>query len=784
MKINKEYTREDMLQWLENHFKSENYEVKLYSQDFSPARVPLYCMKEGEFRWNEVPGKDDTKFKSFLSKYVDFELSSDVEIKKAADNKSIICSDKASSVTLTHNEKDEKISIEIKDGKTYLPMVTMKKDNLYIFEEVVVELTTERNISKNDFFPLLTPRENEKIQILEASPVRFYQYYFPKAKLYYAYPDYVEKNNEFNNFKNVCIKRGIGLLEISKNGVKNIIESQSLFDEICEKLVANIKKDENIRETIGDYLENYLHYLVYYPDPIYRRSAIIDKKPGKISRFLIDKLDGCEKLTYGRMLTKLASNYRDEPREDFDIVLDYTSKLWEERLGLEYPKMQRHLEEILLRDEKYRDHFIHQFQVFLIGAYILDKMYSISKFEKVLNKFESNYKCKIEDAWLAAATFHDFNYGLQNFDVWLKQFFVDTLSINNEEAKDNLNILNLDSAMVRESLNDIIRNMVELLNLDEDSKEKANKFFYEKSVRDRNHGLLSALAIVKLSIIQNDKLKINPNALLQASLAIACHDEDIWEALCGCKGYLRINSKCEGPKNCDRHLFPGKKLAVYKQNNSADSKCEVWEQELMEKSIFNKISFTNNPLIFLLIFCDSVQEEGRITSMSIGDESGSNFKEFDIRMDPSIFNKWAESNNKLGVFEKKKEEEKKVDKMKREFAENNYKLSEEAKIFKMSKSSNKIWKITDKKIIYEIVEKGASKESFCIKPQEKECVLNQITVTSSNIKVSLTIDGLYEKAKELSRVSCALEDKSFKVHLQERDTDVKKDIVINGNGGG
>ncbi len=785
MKINKEYTREDMQQWLVNHFNNMNYEVKPYDPKFDPARVPLYCIKKGEFRWDKVPGQDTTKFIALLSKYVNSKLLSNIEIKKTDDNKSIICigKGKESSITLTYNENDEKISIEIKGGETYLPMAIMKEDNLYIFEEVVVELTTERKISKKDFFPTLPVRDNEKIEITEASPVRFYQYYFPKAKLYYAYPDYVEKNDEFNKFKNVCIKRGIGLLEISRNRVENIIEPYSLFDEICSKLKDNNKKDENIREIIGDYLKNYLNYLVYYPDPIYRRSAIIDEKPGKISRFLIDKLADSNKLTYGKTLTKLASKYRNEKINDFDIVLHYISELWEEHLGLEYPEIQRHLEEILLRDDKYRDHFIHQFQVFLIGAYILEKMYDLRDYKAVLDSFENDYQCKIEDAWLAASTFHDFNYGLQNFDSWLKQFFVDTLSINNKEARDNLNILNLDSAMVRESFSDIITNMVHLLTSDEDNIKKANRFFYEKSVRDRNHGVLSSLSLIKLSEIQKNKLKINSNALLQSALAIACHDEDIWEALCGCKGYLRDNNKCEKP--CDRELFTGKEIAVSKLNISkggGNRKCELWEQELMEKSIFKKIKFKSNPLIFLLIFCDSVQEDGRITSMSIGDNTQSNINKFITHIDYSIFNIWAESEKSLVKFDENNKTQ--VDIIKKAFTEKDCTLSNSAKIYKMSKSSNKDWKIIDNNILYEIVKEDESVKSTLITPREKECILNQITVNNSSVRINLIIDGLTKKVKELSRVSWALDDKRFKVSLQERDTDVKMNIVINGNGGG
>ena len=432
--MNEEYTPDEMLQWLEQEFKEERgYEVKTYSDDYLPARVPLYCKKE-------VEGE--------------------------------------------------------------------------ITDEVVIEVTTNKTISKEVFFPSLdVNKRGKKVTLSEVSPVRFYQYYFPKAKIFYAYPDYVEENDKFNDFKDVCVKRGIGLLKVSKRRIEEMVRSRSLFDEICEQLIDDKKKHEDILGTIGDYLENYLDYFVYYPDPVYRRSAIIEKKPGKISRVLIDKLQDLKNIQYASKLIELAYSYRDELRDDLDIVLSYTKELWKERLGLKYPEIQRHLEEILLRDNMYRDHFVHQFQVFLIGAYILEKMYETKDFSGAIQSFESNHECKIEDAWLAASTYHDFNYGLQNFDKWLLQFFSDTLSIKNEEAKEHLNTLNLDAVMVRESLSDIIIKMVKLLKVDENTEKKAIRFFYEKAVRDRNHGLLSALSILKLCNLNSASRRgyVSPN---------------------------------------------------------------------------------------------------------------------------------------------------------------------------------------------------------------------------------------------------------------------------------
>jgi len=781
--MSKEYTREEMLEWLKKHFKDNGYEVTPYSDEFKPARVPLYCKKEGKICWSKIPGADNKKLQDFLMKYFDYNWVKNVTFRKTNDGRTIPIHGDKRSAEITISEKEDKVKFKIDDGRIY--NLTKKrdkeKDELYIFyiDEIIIEITTARFITKDDFFPSITIGEPpNELTILEASPVRFFQYYFPTARIYYAIPDYVNKNNKFNEFKKVCVNRGIGLLETPQKEIKEIIKSTPLSDQICEQIIKHKLSQEDIRERIGDYLENCLHYLVYYPDPQYRRSAIIEKMPGKINLFLIDKLQDLKHIQYADKLIELASTYRDGLRDDYDTVLDYINKLWDERLGLKYPGIQRHMEEILLRDEMYRDHFVHQFQVFLIGAYIIEKMYETKGFVKVLEDFEKKHKCKIEDVWLVASTYHDFNYGLQNFDIWLLQFFSDTLSINNEEAKENLNILNLDAAMVRESLSEIIIKMDKLLDLDEMTEKNAMKFFYEKATRDRNHGVLSALSIVKLCENQKDNLKIGFDAVLQAALAITCHDEDIWEALCGCKGFLRSKNKCEG--RCDRELFKNKDIAVHKlniTNNRGQRRCEIWEQELMEKSIFQKIKFNEYPLIFLLILCDVVQEEGRITSMSLGDNPSFQNDKFDIKIKNSIFNEWFDSDKKLGEFKEK-------NKIKNAFSVHDKKISEEARIYKVSKPGDKRWKILDQEIVYDIEKKKGSKTVLTVKPRVKECSMNKIYVGFGKVKIDLIIDDLRKKSKELSRVSWALEDKRFKVYLREKDTIEHQNIEINGSGGG
>jgi hypothetical protein len=716
MKTIKEYTRIEMLEWLQNHFENDGYTVSLYSKEFLPARVALYASK-------------------------------------------------------TESDK--------------------------IVEEIIVEPTTDKEVTREKFFPNISISnteipEKQPIRIQGASPTRFYRYYFPHARIFFAYPDYCVEDEKFLEFKNFCDEKGVGLLKTSKVKIEEIISEQSLIDELCDRLSKARIGNKNLKNILSEHLENTLHYLVYYPESIYQRSALIEKKPGKISQVLIDKLQNLTNIKYSKLLIKLSNNYRGEHRNDFEIVLDNISELWITRLGLKYPEIHMHLEEILMRDNKYRDHFIHQFQVFLTGAFILDQMLNFNNFKKTLNSFEKKYKCKIEDAWLAVSTYHDFNYGLQNFDNWLLRFFSDTLFIDNSETKEKLNILNLDAAMVRESLADMISKMVGVLDLTPDQTSKSSKFFYEKASRDRNHGILSALSLLKLCEIQKHNLKISSNGMLQAALSIACHDEDIWEALCGCKGYLKHNNKCEG--GCERKLYNTKKVAIHKQdvysgNTSTDSKCEFWERNLMGVSIFKKIRFNEYPLIFLLIFCDTIQEEGRVSTFSFIDNNSLDNNDFEIEKADfeieitnfeMLFNNWAKSGEKLEEFKLYTEE---VAKLRLIFLKNGYKLSDNSIIYETSKQKRVKWKILDKNLLFEIGMKEMNEKDFSVRPILKECYLNKINVGERSVEVELIIDGLKEKAKEFLRVSWALEDKRFKVHLSERDTKIFKKIAINGSGG-
>lgn len=449
-------------------------------------------------------------------------------------------------------------------------------------DELVVDLTTNSTISKDDWFNKIDVNGVEIV----ASSINFYRYYFIKAKIYLAYPAYVVENDEFNEFKKVCMKNGIGLLKVSKNKrnrIKEVVSARLLYNEICNQLGI---ENNDIKKKLEYYLMKFLHYFVYYPEPVYKRRAITGRMEGNISFILIDKLGELENIAYKDKLIELSSKYRQEARDDYEIALETIKELWLDVSDVKYPEIQRQLEDILLRNTEYRDHFLHQFMVFLLGAYIIDKLYD----KECINQFNKKYKCKIEMMWLLASTYHDFNYSIQQYKFWSKEFFNEALNIT---GNDELSSLNLDAAFIRENF--LLKTTEICKELDLEMNHIVTNFFYEQAITKRNHGLLSALSLLKLfeNSTNSTRGKINRPALVQAAIAVALHDENIWKAFSG-------------------------------RNDG-----EKWSCNFANEEFLQNMKFQQFPLGFLLIFCDTAQEWGRV---------GKNYKEALPRLENLIVN--------------------------------------------------------------------------------------------------------------------------------------------------
>ncbi len=459
-----------------------------------------------------------------------------------------------------------------------VPIYAMKKSPKESeVEEKVFDIINSRAIKSKDFFYTLHVSRTileEGMEIPNASSAIFFKYYFPRAKIYWAYPDYLVIDTDFDEFKQLCKKYNIGLLKVSKTKIEEdetitpISNIDSIFGHF-QKAISPAKKhlkesdkekiEKNLYKELELHIEDTNKYLIYYPEPEYKRREIIGRTEGRnISLTLIDKLAEINNLSYKKILHELSDKYRTKIEDDYDIALELIKSLWKEK-GLKYPEFQKGFEPVLLLNPRYRDHFLHQFHVFLLGCYIIDKLYK----EKAISTFEIKFANSIEDIWLLASTYHDCNYNIQIYDSWIKTFFEKTLFL-----KDNPSHLTLNECYIKEDYMFKTKDLCDSFGLNVDRTTLL--FFYEKIIDKKNHGLLGALSLLKL-FDQSPGSTIKKEALIQGAKAIALHDEDIWA------------------------YFSGKNDDVFSK-----------------KKVLEKLEFKDAPLSFLLIFCDTIQEWGRV----------------------------------------------------------------------------------------------------------------------------------------------------------------------------
>ncbi len=439
-------------------------------------------------------------------------------------------------------------------------------------DEIAVDVTTSPTVSADEFFPTI---KMHRVEIVSASATRFYQHYFPYAKVFLAIPDYALVDEDM---KSACKRYRIGLLKVSEQKVEIEGDPSSLIDQLRDNVSKTIESclegEEARRELFGaiaqaidSFVETYLHYLVYYPAPEYKRRQITERTDeANISLLLVDTVKELSSLAYRQQLAELGG-YRTMAGDDYSIALETVRSLWKDRIGIDYPEIQREFEPILLLDGRYRDHFLHQFQVFLLGSYIIDRLYPT---EQVISRFGGICDCcRIEDAWLVAATLHDFCYCIQEFDSWTKTFFHRTLRL----AK-NPTSLQLQESFVEDSF--VSKSKQLCMAMEHQMTDETLLFLYELVISKKNHGLLSALSLLKL-FSDNERSALCEASVVQAALAVAFHDEELWGQVSGCM-------------------------------QGGESHPNTFTKRWMVRNV----EFERYPLTFLLIFLDNVQEWGRV----------------------------------------------------------------------------------------------------------------------------------------------------------------------------
>jgi len=299
-----------------------------------------------------------------------------------------------------------------------------------------------------------------------------------------------------------------------------------------------------------------------------------------LPNLLLTKLKYLDRVSYKRSIEKFIEEFRAVDKDLYTVVIETLNSLWvgkyEKELAFRRFKIYEKFEKILYSDPRYRDHFLHQFQVFLLGLPIIERHWGIivESYSKIFGKTAD---IRIDFSWLLAATFHDIGYLVQQFDEWLNNFFKEFLDV--PELPVNLDLGKL--LLVR-NFQEYLDKLTSLYQAIHKNKRKRRWMYdgphtldYEfrrmltrKFIEERNHGVISSIVLLDLierskpaERIYNFKNTIFSQVVMPAALSIALHDQGM----------------------------------------------------LLDENV-GKINFSKDPLSFILIYCDTLQDWGRPTS--------------------------------------------------------------------------------------------------------------------------------------------------------------------------
>jgi hypothetical protein len=237
-------------------------------------------------------------------------------------------------------------------------------------------------------------------------------------------------------------------------------------------------------------------------------------------------------------------------KEKYGCVLDSINYLWiSSDKDSSIFKNAQDFEPILQNILGYRDHFIHSFNVFLLGYYIINRLKEINP---DFNFKTNNYNL----TWMLASTFHDVAYPIETMDDWLNQLLEKFLGIRPNFYHNIMQLLPLSYGYFLQMISSQHKSP-HPLTLKESLEEIDFPLFHKinAGLIEKNHGVLGALMLAHLLATKENK------------------NGDAWDFL--------INNLPACHAVCMHNL----------------------------KSI--DIEFSRHPFAFLLVLCDELQDEGR-----------------------------------------------------------------------------------------------------------------------------------------------------------------------------
>lgn len=307
--------------------------------------------------------------------------------------------------------------------------------------------------------------------------------------------------------------------------------------------------------------------------------------------------------------------------DNFSIYKQLEAKHQDKLLALS-KEFERH-QKNLFRIPNYRDHFLHQFNVYILGVAFISVIHG-QFFNNMVEHFnnsyspEENHKYKdIHDVcviWFLTSMFHDIANPVEKSGKWLDAFFQEYVYPSKHGKpllKTNINlsrvIADTDYSNCFEELAEYHRKLnvgekgIDYESIADDtivSKGcEIRSMIFDQTIRNRDHGILSSIMLLHKFRMEKEILRF----LFPAAAAISIHDflwidDDIFDEPCiKCSTFdCESCTKWKGAYN--EYFKKWKKFSKSEKDNFGN---------------LRYISYERDPVGFLLILSDSLQDWGR-----------------------------------------------------------------------------------------------------------------------------------------------------------------------------
>ena len=260
-----------------------------------------------------------------------------------------------------------------------------------------------------------------------------------------------------------------------------------------------------------------------------KRQQIIDQIIPSPLRSQIQSLYG---LTCGPILKECFENL-----DTVDIlenaIIEILPRLWElydpdhaNRPIYIWDRFHLFNKEILPSVPHYRDHFVHQFIVFLLGAIILAKLKRLPSLAQCYPAYRDlplqEHNAKAERAWVITSLFHDVAYPLETSNTW---FWNIIKAFVGEDSHHEMRTLPVDTILYNPDYIDSIDQIVSFHRELGRHEQKLRRVIMDVLRKDKDgkgssldHGIMGALLLLGNSHLEVDEV-------LPAASAIALHNK-------------------------------------------------------------------------------------------------------------------------------------------------------------------------------------------------------------------------------------------------------------------